>query len=367
MKPLGIYIHIPFCLSKCNYCGFYSRGGTSEAEQESYIESLIDDIKTYSSLYGSRYLVDTVFIGGGTPSILEAGLVGKVLAALRAHFDIAEDAEITIESNPRTLTEEKLTAYRQAGVNRLSMGLQSFDENCLKTLGRVHTAQDFVSNYQMARACGFDNINVDLMFAVPGHTMDIWQDTLERTIALAPEHISFYSLQIEEGTPFYDLFMAGEFDQVPDDVDREMYHTAIRRFKEAGYEHYEISNCAKPGRQCRHNLKYWSMGDYLGIGSGASSYVDGIRFTQPPLSFFHENGFADDTAEFVFTGLRKTRGISLAEFKERYGRDFWKVFVDRRGALSPYFESGQLVEEDGVLRLSEEGFDISNAIMAIFV
>ncbi len=159
--------------------------------------------------------MDTVFIGGGTPSILEAGLVGKVLAALRAHFDIAEDAEITIESNPRTLTEEKLTAYRQAGVNRLSMGLQSFDENCLKTLGRVHTAQDFVSNYQMARACGFDNINVDLMFAVPGHTMDIWQDTLERTIALAPEHISFYSLQIEEGTPFYDLFMAGSLTRFP--------------------------------------------------------------------------------------------------------------------------------------------------------
>ncbi len=367
MKSLGIYIHIPFCLSKCNYCGFYSRGGTSSAEQESYIESLIGDIKTYSSLYSSRYLVDTVFIGGGTPSILEAGLVGKVLAALRAHFDIAEDAEITIESNPRTLTEEKLTAYRQARINRLSIGLQSFDENCLKTLGRVHTVQDFVGNYQMARACGFDNINVDLMFAVPGHTMEIWEDTLERTIALAPEHISFYSLQIEEETPFYDLFMAGEFDQVPDDVDREMYHTAIRRFKKAGYEHYEISNCAKPGRQCRHNLKYWSMEDYLGIGSGASSYVDGIRFTQPPLSSFHENGFADDTAEFVFTGLRKTSGICLETFKERYGRDFWKVFADRRSALSPYFESGQLVEEDGILRLSEEGFDISNAIMAIFV
>lgn len=367
MKTLGIYIHIPFCLSKCNYCGFYSRGGASTAEQQLYIESLAGDIKTYSSLYGSRYLVDTVFIGGGTPSILDAAAIGQVLDTLRAHFEIAEDAEITIESNPKTLTEQKLIAYRRAGVNRLSIGLQSFDESCLKTLGRVHTVRDFVENFQMARASGFDNINVDLMFAIPGHTMEIWEDTLGRAIALAPEHISFYSLQIEEETPFYDMFMAEEFDQIPDDVDRDMYHTAIRRFKEAGYEHYEISNCAKPGRQCRHNLKYWSMEDYLGIGSGASSYVDGIRFTQPPLSALHENGFSDDAAEFVFTGLRKTSGISLEEFKERYGRAFWKVFADRRSALSSYFESGQLVEEDGILRLTEEGFDISNAIMAIFV
>ncbi|WP_419024881.1 radical SAM family heme chaperone HemW [Emergencia sp.] len=367
MKPLGIYIHIPFCLSKCSYCGFYSRGGAAAAEQESYIQSLINDIKMYSSLYGSRYLVDTIFIGGGTPSILDPGLIGQVLDALRAHFDITEDAEITIESNPKTLTEEKLRAYRRLGINRLSIGLQSFDENCLRRLGRVHTAQDFADNFQMARTCGFDNINVDLMFAIPGHTMEIWEDTLGRAIDLAPEHISFYSLQIEEGTPFYDMFMAGEFDQIPDDVDREMYHIAIRRFKEAGYEHYEISNCAKPGRQCRHNLKYWSMEDYLGIGSGASSYVDGIRFTQPPLSFFHENGLADDTAEFVFTGLRKTSGINLDAFKERYGRAFWNIFADRRSALSQYFESGQLVEEDGILRLTEEGFDISNAIMAVFV
>lgn len=367
MKNLGIYIHIPFCLSKCRYCGFYSQAGIGAEEQEAYIKSLIDDIEEYAKVYADRYVVDTIFIGGGTPSILAAELIEQTLAALRNHFDVAEDAEITIETNPKTLTKEKLLAYRQAGINRLSMGLQSFDDGCLKVLGRVHTAQDFVDNFQAARDCGFDNINVDLMFAVPSHTMEIWADTLERVVALDPEHISFYSLQIEEGTPFYDLFMNGEFDQIPDDVDRQMYHEAISTLKEAGYQHYEISNCAKPGRQCRHNLKYWSMEDYLGIGSGASSYMEGIRFAEAPLMEFHENDFDDETSEFTFTGLRKTDGICLDTFRERFGREFWDVFADRREELEEYFQRGQLMEKGGRLRLSEEGFDISNAVMAVFV
>lgn len=367
MKRLGIYIHIPFCLAKCKYCGFHSHDGVAKAEQESYIESLINDIEEYGRVYAANYVVDTVFIGGGTPSILRAELISRVLGALRKSFTVLADAEITIESNPKTLTIEKLLIYRQAGVNRLSIGLQSFDEACLEALGRVHTARDFVENFRLARACGFDNINVDLMFAIPGHTMEVWTDTLDKVLDLQPEHISFYSLQIEEGTPFYDMFMNGEFDQIPDEVDRQMYHEAIRRFRQAGYVHYEISNCAKPGRQCRHNLKYWSMDEYLGIGSGASSYMEGVRFSEAPLMEFHENHFDDETSEFVFTGLRKTSGISLEAFKERFGSEFWTVFTDRRGELAEYFKRGQLIEEKGRLWLSEEGFDISNAIMAVFV
>ena len=366
-NKLGIYIHIPFCLAKCKYCGFYSHGGASEAELAEYVDGLLDDIEEYGRVYGEEYIVDTIFIGGGTPSILPSSYIGEILDSVRAAFRVVDAAEISMESNPKTLTYEKLLDYRRAGVNRLSIGVQSLDDSCLKALGRVHTAADFRRNFIMAREAGFDNINMDLMFAIPGHTLETWEATLDEAIALGPEHISFYSLQIEEGTPFYDMYRRGEFDQVPDDIDREMYHRAIAKLKAAGYDHYEISNACKLGRECRHNLKYWSMEDYLGIGSSASSYMKGIRFAEEPLMEFHENTFEDEVSEFVFTGLRKTCGIRFDEFEERYGRKFWDVFGDRRGELQEYFDAGQLIETEEGLALSEEGFDISNAIMAIFV
>lgn len=366
-KKLGIYIHIPFCSAKCGYCGFYSKSGSSAAEQKDYVKTLIDDIKRYGKTYGSSYLVDTIFIGGGTPSVLPPSCIREILESLRVGFDVDPEAEITIEANPKTVSAAKLQVYRENGVNRLSMGLQSFDRECLRTLGRIHTAEDFVENFHLARQCGFDNINIDLMFAIPGQTMDIWLDTLRKAVVLSPEHLSFYSLQIEEGTPFYQKFMTGQLEEIPDDVDRAMYHRAIAFLKENGYEHYEISNCCRPGYACRHNLKYWSMEEYLGIGSGASSYVNGIRFTESPFFERHENDFADETSEFVFTGLRKTCGISLDQFARRFGREFWTVFGDRKRELEEYFASGMLVEEDGWLRLSETGIDVSNRIMAEFV
>ena len=331
------------------------------------MESLLNDIEEYGRVYGEEYIVDTVFIGGGTPSILPSPYIGEILNCLRHWFAVAEDAEISMESNPKTLTYENLLAYRKAGVNRLSIGVQSLNDDCLKSLGRVHTAADFRRNFIMAREAGFDNINMDLMFAIPGHTLEIWEETLEETIALQPDHISFYSLQIEEGTPFYDMYRKGEFDQVPDDIDREMYHLAIKKLKEAGYEHYEISNACKPGKACRHNLKYWSMEDYLGIGDSASSYMKGIRFAEAPLMEYHENTFEDEVGEFVFTGLRKTAGIVFADFEKRFGKKFWDVFADLRGELEPYFADGKLIETEEGLALGEEGLDISNAIMAIFV
>jgi len=367
MKKLGIYIHIPFCLAKCKYCGFYSHGGGTEADYAEYVESLLNDIEEYGRVYGEEYIVDTVFIGGGTPSILPSPYIGEILAGVRGAFRLAANAEISMESNPKTLTYENLLEYRKAGVNRLSIGVQSLDDDCLKALGRVHTAADFRRNFIMAREAGFDNINMDLMFAIPGHTLETWEETLDEAIALGPEHISFYSLQIEEGTPFYEMYRRGEFDQVPDDIDREMYHLAIKKLKAAGYEHYEISNACKPGRECKHNLKYWSMEDYLGIGDSASSYMKGIRFAEAPLMEYHENTPEDDMSEFVFTGLRKTCGIRFDDFERRYDKAFWDVFGDRREELQPYFEAGHLIETEEGLGLSEEGFDISNAIMAIFV
>lgn len=367
MKPLGIYIHIPFCLSKCLYCGFYSKAGAEAAEQERYIDSIIEDIFAYGKTYAACYRVDTVFIGGGTPSCLPAEYIERVLTALQRAFTVDEAAEITIESNPKTLSRDKLTAYRAMGINRLSIGLQSFDAECLAALGRVHTAEDFLENFQAARACGFDNINIDLMFSIPGHTEEVWADTLQKAVSLRPEHISFYSLQIEEGTPFYRMFAAGEIEEIPDETDRAMYHKAIAVLREAGYEHYEISNAALPGYACRHNLKYWSMDEYLGIGSSASSYIDGVRFTEEPIMEFHENSPEDDMSEFVFTGLRKTQGVSLREFENRFGKPFWQVYGERKGELDGFFRRGSLIEEDGWLRLSEEGIDISNAIMAVFV
>lgn len=367
MKKLGIYIHIPFCISKCKYCGFYSHGGSTDAEHAEYIEGLLEDIREYGNVYGDRYTVDTVFIGGGTPTIINASYIKEVMDELKKSFNFSMDAEVSIESNPKTLTKEKLEVYRQAGINRISIGLQTFNDDLLKRLGRVHTASDFEESFRLAREAGFDNINLDLMFAIPGHTMEIWEETMERAIALNPEHISFYSLQIEEGTPFYDMYRRGEFDQIPDDVDREMYHNAIKRFTEAGYNHYEISNCAKHGYECRHNLKYWNIDDYLGIGSSASSFMEGVRFAEEPVLEFHENTFGDNIGEFVFTGLRKTSGIDLNEFKEKYGMTFEEAFADRLSELDEFFETGRLIREGNVLRLSTEGIDVSNKIMSVFV
>lgn len=366
MKKLGIYIHIPFCLAKCKYCGFFSNKA-SEKEQDDYIDKLIEDMDEYGKTYGDRYTVDSVFIGGGTPSILNPEQVERVFESLKKNFVLEKDPEITIEANPKTLTKEKLTAYKKAGVNRLSIGLQSFDDSVLEILGRAHRAEDFLESYNLARTCGFDNINVDLMFGVPGHSMKVWEDTLEKVVELGPEHISFYSLQIEEGTLFYDMFMSGELEQIDEYTDRAMYHRAVGLLKEAGYCHYEISNCSKNGFQCRHNLKYWSFDEYLGIGQAASSFIEGIRFTEAPYMDYHVNTLEDDMSEFTFTGLRKTCGLDMKEFSHRFGREFWQVYGEQKNSLADFFRQGFLIEEGSILRLSEEGIDISNTIMAEFV
>ena len=370
-KKLGIYIHVPFCESKCNYCAFYSKPlgelcGISKAEKF-YVQNLIGKIISNGARYRKKYIVDSIFMGGGTPSVLSAEEVVAILGAINENFTVSSDAEITIETNPGSLTGAKLRKYRSFGINRISIGAQSFDDEILETLGRTHKNEDFLEKYYLARKAGFDNINVDLMFSVPGQSMSKWAETIDEVVKLSPEHISFYSLQIEEGTPFYDEYLNGSLDFVTEENDRAMYHKALEVFGKAGYEHYEISNVAKPGFQCRHNLKYWSFEDYLGMGETASSFMEGVRFTEKPREEYHVNDFEDSTGEFMFTGLRKVSGISKSEFKTRFGKGLWEVYGKRKHFLEEFFEKGQLVEEDDILRITEKGFDISNNIMAVFV
>ena len=346
--------------------------------------------------------VDSIFFGGGTPSTLKAESLIEVLDAIRKSFDVTDDCEITLEANPGAVSKAYLSKLHDAGFNRLSMGCQSFSDDVLKTLGRIHKSKDARESFAAARAAGFDNINLDLMFSVPGADEDIWQDTLGQMLELSPEHISFYSLQIEEETPLYDMYKNGVFAEVTDEADRKMYHMAIECLKSSGYKHYEISNAAKPGFECRHNLKYWSLSDYLGFGKSASSYIDGVRFTNATdegydkgvlmerdflknsktrnmmessdaefakykYSEFHVNDFMDTASEFVFLGLRRTTGISFDEFEQLFGKRFADVYYGRRNEIEPFIESGDLIEDENGLRLSERGFDISNKIMAIFV
>lgn len=371
MKKLGIYIHIPFCRQRCLYCGFHSNatgeGAGGRQAMAAYVQWLIGQIMEKGKQYRKQYTVDTVFIGGGTPSMLSAAAVEAILGAVRESFVLESEAEITIEANPDSLDAGKLKRYLGAGINRLSMGVQSFDDGLLQTLGRVHDAAEAETKFRLARRVGFRNINLDLMFAIPGQTKEQWRQTLETALRLEPEHISFYAVQIEEDTPFYDAYLEGTLPLVPEEEDRAMYHEAIHLLGEKGYKHYEISNAAREGMECRHNLKYWTFQEYLGIGDSASSFMNGVRTTEKPREEYHENDMEDNTAEFVFTGLRLTEGIRKSEFQARFGRPFWEVYGSRRARLEEFFGSGALIEEGDVLRLSEHGIDISNQIMSLFV
>lgn len=383
-KSLGLYIHVPFCIRKCNYCDFLSFGGVEEEQQNEYFRALAKEIKLKAESYSNNYYVDSVFIGGGTPSLVNGERIAEIMAVIKESFSIDENAEISIESNPKTLTKSKLKTYLDAGVNRLSIGAQSFDDALLAYMGRVHTKADFLKNYDLARECGFRNINIDLMFAIPGQTGEIWADTMERALSLKPEHISFYSLQLEEGTPFYSMFREGSLEQTDDELDRAMYHGAVRMLKDRGYLHYEISNAALEGYECRHNLKYWSMEDYLGLGLGAHSYMNGIRTSnitdlrvynlageahsndsEPAFTVWrHENTKEENISEYLFTGMRKVKGIKLSDFRAKFGVGLESIYGD---VLEKYRNQGLIETADGYLRFTEKGIDISNRVLAEFV
>lgn len=373
-KDLGLYIHIPFCVKKCDYCDFLS-GPASEETKRLYVKALIKEILSNRDL-ASEYLVKTIFIGGGTPSSVDGRFIGDILEAVREVFPVSEEAEISIEANPGTLNEDKLKEYKKAGINRISFGLQSVDDRELKLLGRIHSYKEFEDNYLLARELGFQNINVDLISALPGQTMEQWLCTLEKVILLKPEHISAYSLILEEGTPFFERYSEEDQDE---DLDRRIYGKTREVLEKAGYYRYEISNYARPGYACRHNSSYWTRTNYLGLGLGASSLFHNIRFhNEENMQLYIENShnrkqirkdieYLDKNKqmeEFMFLGLRMTEGIHKNKFKDLFGEDIENIYGD---VLKQSFEEGLLMEEHNHIFLTEKGLDLSNVVMARFL
>ena len=381
MKRLELYVHIPFCERKCEYCDFLSFSA-DDGEKRAYVAQLADEIRAQGENYRD-YLVSSIFIGGGTPTTLSGIWILEIMNTIRESFIVATDAEITIECNPGTLSKSKIMHIKKAGINRISFGLQSSIEKELEALGRIHTYKDFLQSYQLAREFGFTNINVDLMSGLPYQTIDSYKTTLKRVCELKPEHISAYSLIIEPGTPFFDKYGSGEETALlPDEnEDRNMYAVTKAVLKEHGYERYEISNYAKPGRECRHNIGYWTGVSYLGLGVGASGYVMNRRFhvegdykkymnikmqqdITPLYCDIEELDIKANMEEFMFLGLRLTKGVLVTDFYDRFGMELIDVFEK---PIQKNISFGLLKYENLYLRLTDKGLDLSNRVMGDFL
>ena len=377
-KELELYLHIPFCVSKCKYCDFLS-APSGEEQRQIYVERLCRRIRYWSDvIHNYGYEIVSIFVGGGTPSILTETQITQVFEAVHESFPIREDAEITLEMNPGTDVKDKLPVYRELGINRLSMGLQSADNEELKCLGRIHTYEDFRQVYQWAREAGFTNINVDLMSAIPGQTLESYEDTLRKVADLEPEHISAYSLIIEEGTPFYERYGEGRHaEELPDeDIERQMYVRTGEILEDYGYHRYEISNYAKDGYECRHNLGYWDRKEYLGLGAGASSLMDHIRWKEPDhigpstgLVLEEREDFTrlrrkDEMEEFMFLGLRKINGVSEYDFYKSFRVSMDEIYKE---SIENLIKEGLLVREEDRIRLTDRGIDLSNYALSQFL
>ena len=450
-KPLALYLHIPFCKRKCAYCDFLSFPATKEAQWR-YCNYLCREIEQAAVCYADEYRISTIFIGGGTPSFISPELIQKIMNKVKSLFSVDADAEISMEMNPGTLgmredadgcirvtkvqtdgdaeqignsaeqasnAAKALAVYKRSGINRISIGLQSADDIALKKIGRIHTYEDFLRTYDEVRRAGFDNVNIDLMAALPDQSYDEYMDSLAKVVALSPEHLSCYSLILEEGTP---LFENQDKYKFPDeDTERRMYHDTVKVLGDAGYEHYEISNFAKPGRECRHNIAYWKRGDYLGLGLGASSCMNETRFKEPAEMEMYEKMVSDNTViskhnvcdavmpyetmvpndiegswgitdradkhggkfarrpyieeyqvlsekdrmeETFFVGLRLMEGVDTEKFAVTFGKTVEEVY----GALpDKLIDEGLLIRNDRYLALTSYGIDISNYVMAQFL
>lgn len=449
-NELGIYIHIPFCVHKCIYCDFLSspadvhtrkqyvralineiyltregkcankliknvlQGDNTSYEdmEEQAVNGLTSDYALYDTVCMADYektimqedisgcvddiksenghIVTSIFIGGGTPSAIDAEDISDILDAVRKNYNVSDKAEITIECNPGTMDKKKAVIYCKAGINRISFGLQSTDNNELRMLGRIHTYEQFMESYKIAREAGFDNINIDLMSALPGQTMESFKAVLEKALSLGAEHISVYSLIVEEGTRLSDNI--DSFPPIPsDDEDRQMYYMTKEMLSSYGYEQYEISNYAQKGYECKHNLKYWERCDYLGFGIGAASLYGGRRYTNISdigrymdvlaeitnaldksyvnellqiRTDMEELSKEDEMSEYMFLGLRKTKGIDITDFKEEFGTDIKDIFGE---AIEDNIASGLLIHDGNCLYLSKRGIDISNTVMSDFI
>ena len=386
MKEMELYIHVPFCIKKCAYCDFLS-APAGEEERQRYVETMIKEIQGYRKKY-QEYCVTTIFVGGGTPSVLSGEQIKEVFNALRASFVIDAQAEITIEVNPGTVTEEKVEAWMQAGVNRISIGLQSVNDEELQMLGRMHTYKDFLNTYHLLRDKGFNNLNIDLISAIPGQTLESWKKTLSTVAELEPEHISAYSLIVEEGTPFYTIYGEGGADgnlesmvqPLPDEeTERFIYEETEMILQKYGYDRYEISNYAKPGYACRHNEGYWRRVNYLGVGLGASSLIENQRFRNfstydtymdaiQNQKLFHEEvkslSVTDEMEEFMFLGLRMMSGISREEFQKKFGKKIETVYEKQIQQLK---KDGLIEFVENRIRLTKRGIDISNYVFEQFL
>lgn len=355
---ISLYIHIPFCKSKCKYCDFLSFPNTEYIN--AYKKALLEEINAFDCENES---IKSIFIGGGTPTIIDSNIIAEIMESI-GRFNIEKNAEITIEANPGTLNEEKLKEYRKSGINRISIGLQAWQNSMLKKLGRIHTREIFGESYELAQKY-FDNINIDLMFSLPDQSYDMWFETLENVTRLKPQHISAYSLIIEEGTQFFDMDL-----NLPDDAaDRRMYHSAIKFLAEKGYKQYEISNFAKEGYESVHNSVYWERGNYKGFGLGAASLIDNVRYKNTEDMSEYTNGKtiiekelltkSDQMAEFMFLGLRMTKGVSISEFKMIFNED---MLLKYKSVINKY--NNYIVVEGDNVKLTTEGIDISNMIFA---
>lgn len=375
MKTRGLYIHIPFCAKKCGYCDFTSLVGNG---------TQIDDYLSYLdkefSLYKAGNLIDdieTIFIGGGTPSILSAGQLERLFSIIGENVDLSTLREYTMESNPGSLTRDKLELMKAGGLNRLSIGLQASQDHLLKFLERIHTYEEFLESYRLARLVGFDNINIDLMFAFQGQTFEDWRETLERVVSLEPDHISAYSLIIEEGTRFFNMYEDGSLTDYDEDEYVQMYRYTIDYLADKGYGQYEISNFAKQDKECRHNLIYWDDREYYGLGLGSSGYLGGKRYTnyknmfnyykkldagEKPIAFEETISNREKLNEYLILGLRKIEGISKTKYLDRLKKIDEDKYKENIEIINSYIESGHIIQEGDHIRLGQTGLEISDTI-----
>lgn len=394
MQNFGIYIHIPFCQRKCKYCDFTSFDKCDENEKKKYIECLINEITCRGTMHRALtqnvqltlsndiQTITTIYIGGGTPSILPPEDIKKILDVIKKKFKIDENAEITIEVNPGTVDEEKLQKYREIGINRLSIGLQSTNDRLLELLGRIHKYEDFLKVYQMARKAGFENINVDLMLGLPTQSMQELEESVKKVIELSPEHISIYSLILEEGTELEKLILNKKLEMIPEELERKMYWKTKKMLQKNGYKHYEIANFAKEGYESKHNLSCWNQDEYIGFGLGAHSYMNKTRFSNSDnleeyikniennefdknvILQEKEQTFEEEAKEYMMLNLRKINGVSISKFEQKF--QIHPLFYFRF-EISKLEEEGLIEVDLDEIRLTKKGLDLANLVFEEFV
>ena len=374
---LGLYIHIPFCIKKCKYCDFNSFKLNVD-EKRKYLNSLKREMELYKVNLEDKS-IDSVFVGGGTPSILNEEEIKILFQNIKNNFRIKDSAEITMECNPGTLTLNKLKTMKACGVNRLSIGLQAVQNNHLEYIGRVHTYEEFEKNYYQAKEVGFENINIDLMYALPNQSKEDWMESLEKVVKLNPTHISSYSLILEENTELFNMYQKHEFKLLDEDTDIEMYEYTINYLKSNGYNQYEISNYAQKGFECKHNILYWKCENYVGLGVSASGFLNERRYNnlceldkyeeiihsgKKPIEWEEKLSIKDEIEENIFLGLRMNEGIKFKDFYEKYNLDFeeeYKIEIDKLKKM-------ELIEtNDEGMRLTQKGREISNSVFVEFM